>query len=114
MLAGDYFTIADVRLNLPSFDGLRTIEHAMRSMLPDRYFTFLNGFELPYIGPGKYQKEVEKEAVNAMNKAFSEFLDQKNSSTAEVKVDLSLLLMTLRSSTEAKERLVSLTSQTES
>ena len=92
MLAGD-FTIADVRLNLPSFDGLRTIEHAMRSMLPDRDFTFLNGFELPYIGPGKYSKEVEKNAVNAMNKAFSQFLDQKISSTAEVKVDLSLLLV---------------------
>ncbi len=92
MLAGD-FKIADVRANLPRFDGLRTIEHAMRSMLPDRDFTFLNGFELPYIGPGKYQKEVEKEAVNAMNKAFSEFLDQKISSTAEVKVDLSLLLV---------------------
>jgi hypothetical protein len=77
MLAQD-FTIADVRLNLHSLDGLRTIEHAMRSMLPDRDFTFLNGFELPYIGPGKYQKEVEKDAVNAMNKAFSEFLDQRN------------------------------------
>ena len=92
MLAGD-FTIADVRANLPSFDGLRTIEHAMRSMLPDRDFTFLNGFELPYIVPGKYSKEVEKDAVNAMNKAFSQFLDQKISSTAEVKVDLSLLLV---------------------
>jgi hypothetical protein len=92
MLAGD-FTIADVRLNLPTFDGLRTIEHAVRSMLPDRDFTFLNGFELTYIGPGKYQKEVEKEAVNAMNKAFSNFLDQKILSTAEVKVDLSLLLV---------------------
>ena len=62
-------------------------------MLPDRDFTFLNGFKLPYIGLGKYQKEVEKEAVNAMNKAFSKFLDQKISSTAEVKVDLSLLLV---------------------
>ena len=52
--------MADVRANLPRFDGLRTIEHAKRSMLPDRDFTFLNGFELPYIGPGKYSKEVEK------------------------------------------------------
>jgi hypothetical protein len=92
MLAEDY-KIADVRANLPRFDGLRTIEHAMRSMLPDRDFTFLNGFELPYIGPGKYSKEFERDAVNAMNKAFSQFLDQKISSTAEVKVDLSLLLV---------------------
>ena len=59
MLAGD-FTIADVLANLPTFDGLRTIEHAMQSMFQDRDFTLLNGFELPYIGTGKYQKEVEK------------------------------------------------------
>jgi hypothetical protein len=95
MLAGD-FNIADVRANLPPFDSLRTIEHAMQSMLPDRDLIFLNGFELPYIGTGKYQKEVEKDAVKAMNKAFSEFLDQKISSTAEVKVDLSLLLVDLK------------------
>jgi hypothetical protein len=43
-------------------------------------------------------KKNEKEAVNAMNKVFSEFLDKKISLTAEVKV----------------ERLLSLTSQTES
>jgi hypothetical protein len=111
-----FFTIADVRLNLPSFDGLRTIEHAMRSMLPDRDFTFLNGFELPYIGPSKYQKEVEKEAVNAMNKAFSKFLDQKISSTAEVEVDLSLLLVDFKEFDRSKETpyVRSLTSQTES
>jgi hypothetical protein len=52
MLAGD-FNIADFRANLPSFDGLRTIEHAMQPMFPDRDFTFLNGFDLPYIGTGK-------------------------------------------------------------
>ncbi len=57
MLAGD-FNIAFCA-NQSSFDGLRTIEHAIQSMLPDRDFTFLDGFELPYIGPGKYQKEVE-------------------------------------------------------
>ena len=93
MLARDFKVVADIRANLPSFDDLRTIEHAMQSMFQDTDFTFLNGFELPYIGTAKYQKEVEKDAVNAMNKEFSEFLDQKISPTAEVKVDLSLLLV---------------------
>jgi hypothetical protein len=44
-------------------------------------FKFLNGFELPYyIGLGKYQKEVEKDAVNTMNKAISGFLEKNNNS----------------------------------
>ena len=59
MLAGG-ITIAEVRAYLASFDGLRTIEHVMHSMFKDRDFTFLNGFVIPYIGPGKYQKEVEE------------------------------------------------------
>jgi hypothetical protein len=92
MFAKD-FKIADVRANLPYFDGLRTIEHAMHSMFKDRDFTILNGFELPYIGPGKYEKEVEGGAVIAINKLFSEILDQKISSSAEAQVDLSLLLV---------------------
>ena len=60
----------------------------MHSMFEDRDFTFLNGFELPSIGTGKYRKDVEKAAVN---EAFSEFLEQNISSTAEV--DLSLLFV---------------------
>jgi hypothetical protein len=92
MFAKD-FKIADVRAKLPSFDGLRTIEYAMHSMFKDRDFTILNGFELPYIGPGKYEKEVEGGAVIAINKLFSEILDQKISSSAEAQVDLSLLLV---------------------
>ena len=60
-------------------------------MFEDMDFTFLNGFKLLSIGPCKYRKEVEKDAVNTTNKAISGFLEQKKSSTAEV--DLSLLFV---------------------
>ena len=111
MLAGN-IKFAEVRANLPYFDGLRTIEHAMHSMFEDMDFTFLNGFELLSIGPCKYRKEVEKDAVNTTNKAISGFLEQKNH--PQQKWTFLYYLLTLRISTEAEQCLVPLTSQTES
>jgi hypothetical protein len=82
-------SLEDVRKRFPKVTGIETISNALQSMFMDCAFTILPNMQLPT----KPKQSLLMLTLNAMNKTFTDFLEDILFSPAQSSLDLSVLFV---------------------